>query len=414
MSALRVAGLLSRLALVATLAAAAASPAWAQCMPDNLTGPCWQPTQVRLPQFPRIQDGVKYICWDNCSPRINRDVCIDIGAPVPTTACGVYRIAVTIRTCGAAAQVLWTSTLTAHYSRNWIETDPAGNRLGVWRFILNGDMIPSSFVVQRYGTNPCAVPPCFFTFGRFYVQGYIDYAQNCQTLQWRAAAAIDHGCDAITHGPASARPAPAAGFHPTRSYTWVVPALGFVPYSSANVFPPSAGPIVLEALRVNNWAAQPNICVFEEPVQQGNFLPLQQFCLCPSTVNSPQYVASVVQGAGVCGSTFDTGTAPIGPIPFVQKRIGNWTIAATFPGVEFLLLDMGNQRYFDSCRQLSTIEYFEGVETIDGYPAISYTGITLPRQFEDLASSNVTTAPLPTMIIGVPHISWYIENLNLP
>lgn len=36
------------------------------------------------------------------------------------------------------------------------------------------------------------------------------------------------------------------------------------------------------------------------------------------------------------------------------------------------------------------------------------------RQFEDLASSDVATAPGPVRVIGVPHISWFILNLNLP
>jgi hypothetical protein len=402
----------------------ATAPAYAQCGRDGLdAGPCCTPSQAILPPFPAVSTSVKYLCWDECRARINRDICIDLGVPTPlqqggALVCSVYRIPVTVKTCGTAARVLWTANLTAHYSRNWLEAPVAGAppTIGVWRFILNGDIRPSAFVLQRYGTNRCAVPACFALFNAIYVQGYIDYAFDCQNGRWLVAGAFDHGCDAITHGPASARPAPAGGFDPGRSYTWVFPAAGFVPYSSTAPAPRSNGPINpgQEAFRKNDWTTAPAICRNEEPVGQGFLNAISEFCLCTVTgLGTNQFVNTAVQVFGQCGTQLFTGTAG-GPIPFVQKRIGMWTNGAVFPGNEYLLLDMGNAQYIDGCTTTTFFEYFEGVETIGGFPAFTYTLLPLNLQFEDWASSDrPIVPPAPLMIIGVPHISWFIVNLNI-
>ncbi|MBI3847133.1 MAG: hypothetical protein HY292_21100 [Planctomycetes bacterium] len=385
-----------------------------QCLPDNLDGLCCQPMTPSLPSFPTLSTGLKYICWDECDARLSRDVCLVLGAPRQVRIAnqaidGVYTIAFTARACGGNT-VLWNGSLVAHYSRTWLESSVPGPSpdTGVWRFVLNGSVTPTSRIVQQYGNNSCAIPPCFSSFGTLYVQGYIDYARDCQTNQWTAAGSLYHGCDAEIHGPTSARPAPPAGFH-TRSYSWVWPAAGFVPFSSTEAGRRSEGTVEAGAVRLNQWTTRPGITRYEEPVTAGQVQATGERCNCTGAGSLvPQYVVTQISGgAASCGSIFQTSGAGL-----LQKRIGRWT-APAFPGAEYLLLDFGNIDHANGCNGLATTEYFEGVETIGGFPAASHGGAPLAPQFEDLASSNRATFAAPVTLIGKNHISWYVLTLNV-
>lgn len=394
-----------------------AAPAWAQCGPDGLDlGPCCQTAPLTLPQFPPVTQDIRFICFSGCQPRIDGRICVDIGPPIPVMIgaapiCGVYTMRFTIRTCAAAPRVLWTGTIRAHYARNWMEqTSPAPPpNTEVWRFLLNGDLVPSSFLVQQFGNNNCVVPRCFFSFQRVHFWGYIDYARDCQTGQFAAAWALKHGCDNYEHGPGSLRP---GVFHPDDSYVFLGPSAGFVTFP-AIVPPPSVGPIIQEDVRRNGWETAPAICRFEERVEGGVFQTIREFCPCalPGQIGPPQYIESLVEGGAVCGSSFVTDTAA--PPPITQQRIGSWTIGTAFPGSEFLLLDEGFLRYTDGCTGTTSPQYFKGVETIGGFPAFTFAGAPLGRQFEDYGSANRSPAS-PTPVIGIPYISFYILNLNLP
>jgi hypothetical protein len=396
-----------RLALLAVLVIAlCAAPALAQCNPDGLDlGPCCAPAGLQLPPFPAIQQQIKFICFDNCNPAINANICATIGNPNPVTAgggvvCGIYLIRFQISTC--AGLNIWNGTMRAHYSRNWQESSiPGAVNLTVHRFLLNGDMVPTAALPN----NQCVKPSCFNTFQRVYFTGYIDYAFDCVTGGWQAAWMLSHECDSLHHAANSVRPAPAAGFHPTRSFTFVGPGPTFT-VTSVNV-PQSNGPIIQEAMRWNNWAALPAICTFEERVQ-GSFQAVNDFCVC-SSAGAPQYIATNVQAQGACGSAINP--SPIGP--FLQKRIGMWNNANVYPGLEFLLLDLGSLNWVNGCTGTSTIEWYEGVETIRGYPAFDFSGNALGFQFEDLGSAN-RGPNNPVMHIGAPHISFSILNFNLP
>ncbi len=392
--------------LAVSLTAFASSASAQVCAPDGLDqGNCCQPAGVVLPTIPAISMTAKFLCFNNCSPQINANLCVDIGAPQAVGAggalvCGIYTIRYQIRVCSTGA-VIWTGSMRAHYSRNWQESSiPGAVNLGVWRFLLNGDLVPT---VNLPPGNPCIRPVCVSTFGRAYFTGYIDYAFDCNTGTWAAAWGLTHECDAIHHPLGSARPAPAAGLHPTRSFTFVGPGAGF---TVTNNIPPSQGTVVSEAVRWNNWAALPLICTFEERVL-GTITVGTPFCFC-STAVAPQYIPTLLTGTGGCGTNFASSTAS----PFLQKRIGNWTNPAVFPGLEFLLFDLGRVTYA-SCIGITTTEWFEGVETLRGYPAFDYNGNPLPFTFEDIGSSN--RAPNNMAVwIGAPHLSQFIMNLNAP
>jgi hypothetical protein len=392
-------------ALIACLLAA--PPAQSQCVPDNLdAGPCCAPANVVLPQFPSILKDARWICFDACQPTLNNLYCVKLGVPQPIPTangpiCGQYTIRFTLTQCGTT-NVVWNGLVRANYERNWLEAGSTGAiNFTVWRFTINGDFAPG-FALPN---TPCDRPQCLNVYNRCYFTGYIDYALDCATGVWQAAWALDHECDGIHHVPGSARPAPATGLHPTRSFTMVGPGAPFV--LGAVGGPQSNGPIIQQSMRWNNWAASPAICRFEESCQ-GVFQAQNSFCMC-NTAGAPGYIASFVNANGNCGSSVNP--SPVGI--FMQKRVGGWMAGPQFPGNEYLLIDLGYLAHVNGCTGVFSQEWFEGAETIGGNPAFDFSGQPLGQQFEDLESCNASSTSSATLI-GGPHVPYYLLNFNLP
>jgi len=406
----------SRLAALALLAVLAAPrPSLAQCQPDGLdVNPCCTPTPVVLPVFPGFNDTSQFICFRDCTAQINANLCVTIDPPQQVISggpvCGIYLVRFRVKLCGSG-QVLWNGKLRAHYSRNWLETDTSGNPVGVWRFLLNGDIRPTAaLLTSAQGGNPSVVPKCFAAFGQVYVYGHIDYAFDCNSGGWSAAWAFTHECDSIHHPPSSPRMAPAGGFHPTRSFVFLGPS-GFV-VDPINT-PPAIGGAFAEAVRWNDWSTLPGICRGEE-FAQGQTTLLGDYCECttPGTTGPAQFAFTDVRGMGACGTMFQTLLPPVSH-PFLQKRIGHWSNPAVFPGFEFLCLDTGEIEYTNACTGATTNEFFQGTSTAGGFPATDYGGNPLGRSFLDLGSANRNPGNL-SVRIGVPSISRYVVNLSLP
>jgi hypothetical protein len=386
-----------------------ARPAAAQlCIPDSLdVGPCCAPASATLPPFPAMSQSVKFICFDGCNPVLNVPYCVDISTPFTVNSggaivCGAYRIRFRVKTCGTTT-VLWNGMVNAYYSRNWqVSTPPpAGVNLTVWRFVINGDFLPTPSLPN----NPLQKPACTSNFPRVYFTGYIDYALDCTTNTWQVAWNVNHECDGIHHQPGTARPAPSSGLHPTRSFSFVGPGAGFV-VSSANTSS-SNGPITQQAVRYNNWANSPSICTYEEAAT-GTFQATNAFCLC-AVGGSNQYVSTNVTATGACGSA----VTPSPLFGFYQKRLGTWTNQNVYPARQALLFDFGYLAYQNGCTGVFTQEWFEGAETLRGYPAVDFSGVALGTQFEDLASASTSPTNQATRI-GAPHVSYYMLNFNMP
>ena len=389
------------------LALASLAPAArAQCGPDGLNGgPCCAPAAAALPAFPAVNQTARWICFDGCLSPSAQVYCSHLGAPLPVMSggalvCGAYSIRVNLKDCASGA-LIWNGSVNATYSRNWQASSLAGAiNLNVWRFVVNGDLLPA----PALQTNPCLRPDCLNNYARLYVTGYVDYAFDCAAGTWQVSWMLDHECDSVHHALGTARPAPATGLHPTRSFTVVAPDAGFV--VSPTGTNQSNGAIAQQALRKNNWAASPQICMFEESCQ-GVFQAQQQFCQCvPAAVS--QYITTNVNAVGGCGSTI----APSANGLFEQKRIGRWTNPAVYPGSQFVLFDFGWLATGDGCTGAGTQEWYEGVETIRGYPAFDFAGTPLGSQFEDLGSANLSaTSQAPR--IGAPHVVYWLLNFNL-
>lgn len=404
---------LASLALLAG-AAFAPSPARAQCVNDGFdSAPCCTPVVPTLPVFPAISQTSRFICFRDCAPIVNQGLCVDIDPPQPVTAgggvvCGLYTIRFKIRLCGGAQNILWQGTLRAHYSRNWQEFDPTIPFHGVYRFLLNGDLKPTSFLLtSAQGSNPNVVPVCRASFANnVYFGGYIDYAFDCLTATWKAAWAVNHDCDTFHHQTGQPRPAPAAGFHPTRSFTFLGPGAGFV--VNATTTPIPVGPVTRDAVRWNDWSTLPNICRGEEPMA-GAVQSFGSFCLCTTSGTAPaQYEVTDVNVLGTCGSAVQPS-----PIAFVSKRVGQWTNPTLFPGVEDLNFQLGFLGFQNGCTTQNSLEFYEGVTTFGGFPASDWGFASLGTVFMDLGSSNKNPASMQPRI-GVPHVTQSIVNLNLP
>jgi hypothetical protein len=399
------------MAALAVVAALAPSRARAQCMPDMLDSvACCMPVSAALPVFPAINQSAKFICFRDCNVQIDANLCVTIDAPVPALGtCGVYLIKFKVRLCGGAMPILFQGNLRAHYSRNWLETDSSGSTIGVWRFLLNGDMLATAFLqADPAWLSPNVQPGCYSTYGREYVAGYVDYAFDCTASTWTASWAFNHDCDRIHHPPSSQRAAPAGGYHPNRTWTFLGPGAGFVvdPVTTLT----GMGPVADEAFRWNDWSTAPNICRGEEGMS-GNVGVNGFFCPCATGPGAGQYDNTFISILGACGSGANPAMIP--EVPMLQKRIGHWADPTTFPGFEYLDIVMGDLEYRNGCTFLGGMEFMEGVTTLGGFPAVSYGGLVFGRTQMDLGSSN--RAPtLLTRRVGVPHVTQYLMNINMP
>jgi hypothetical protein len=381
---------------------------------DALDGPCCSFAQPRLPGFPAIQQTVRYVCFDSCQTRISANVCATLGAPHPALSngnpiCGLYLISVTIQSCGPTPQLLWSGTMRAQYVRNWFETSPGSpfQDLERWRFLLNGDMAPSSFLVQQFGNNVCVVPPCsrLFRSGSHF-SGFVDYVQSCVAGSTQAVWVLDHDCDAVEHGPSSARP---GTFHPTESYDFVGPSASFQLLQHVAVAP--RGTAIDQTCRPNDWQFVPNICTTEEAVSQRTLDPRPPVCPCGSAGGTAtQYVPLVLQASGQCGSQFASDSAD--PLRPSKKLIGAWTNPNVWPGEENLYVVRGDLQYVDGCAPGAThVEFFQGIETVGGFVASNFALLVLPPEFDDLASANRGPSNRATLV-GAPSIAFEILSLN--
>jgi hypothetical protein len=402
------------------LPAIAAVRARAQsCFTDDglgaVPGSCCQPATLVLPTFPAITIGSKFVSFRDCGLGVSANVCVSIAAPTPVasggaTVCGVFLIRYTISSCGATPRVLWSGNMRAHYSRTWLESSTGAlpPNTQVWRFLLNGDLVPSAFLLGAYGANAAVVPPCQATFGHaVHFWGYIDYALDCASNSYATAWVLNHDCDFSEHHPTGARP---GVFHPRYSYDFLGPGATFM--IDPLTIPGSSGNAVFEDVRKNQWATIPNICLTEEPAT-GVVNIINPFCPCTSSTGGGQFLLTNVSGAGTCGTVFNSPGTPT--IPFIQKKIGMWTSAASYPGPEYVLLDQGFLHWVSGCGPANLPDqYLKGVETIGGWapyrldPVLSPLGI----QFEDWGSANRTPNNVAP-IIGAPYVTHFIVNLNI-
>ncbi len=387
----------------------------AQCpQPDGLDGgPCCAAANEKVRLFPKVFQDSLDICWNDCGIDAVT-ACRARWSPHKylaangTTRCGFRTSRLTL--FDAAGTVKWRGNMRLLYSRTWMETNAAGLPVQVWRFLVNGDLRPTTSA----GPAPCPLPPCALAFNnRVKVSGYIDYAETCIApgggleIAWM----LTHACDAVDHVPGFPR---AGAFHPGRSYSFVGPAAGFVP--APIVATEGTGLSGFEAVRRIRYPMPGTVpfiqCEFEERFQHS--LTVTPLCFCSVGIPlSPQWVLGNLNGVGTCGTGLTTTGGPFLP-GFLSMGIGSWTLAGAYPGVEDLRWNVGNYDYNDPCTGIVSNEVYFGVTTLGGYAAnvLDSTGVggPLPLTFIDQANSLITGTGPTTM--NRPYRSDHILNLN--
>jgi hypothetical protein len=392
-------------AVAVLVGAAFVQSATAQCpIPDNLDGgPCCAQTQVVAPRLPNFKQDSLQICWLTCNVEALSTCTAVWSSPTPAEDCRNY--AKRLRIKDAAGVVKWNGRIKLRYSRTWIETDPAGVKHQVWRYLANGDLRPTTAA----GAAPCPVPPCTAPNGnKARYTGYVDYALDCSGGFQEFAWMLNHECDFVDHNPAFPR---GGVFHPDRSYTWVGPAAGF---AVGALQPIEAGGGTFEAVRrIGRLPGSTiDVCEYEERIQSG-LSPQQQLCLCGVPGAPPQHEIATLDIAGVCGTSVTTPGGPFLP-GYISKGIGMWTVPGTFPGLEVLKWTCGNYDYLDPCIGVVRNEVFFGVATHRGWIAEQLLstpvgGLPLPFIFVDQGNSlqgNLGTT------MNRPYRSNHILNLN--
>lgn len=384
-----------------------ASTATAQCIrPDGLDGgPCCAAATPRYPTPPSFTQNSVMICWKDCNVEATNNCTAIWGASTFSTTGSCKRIRQSLDLVDAAGVVKWKGRLTLQYSRTWLETDPAGIDMQVWRYLANGDLRPTSSA----GSSPCPVPPCASANGgRVRFTGYRDFVVECGTNVRHNAWMLTHACDLIDHNPGFPR---GGTFHPERSYTLVGPSASFAIGSPQ---PVEVGGSSFEAVRrVGSPGAL--VCEYEEPIQF-TLSPQQQLCVCGTPTASPRWVVSDLNLAGACGTNINTPGGPFLP-GFLSMEIGMWTDPTTYPGLEMLRYNAGGYDYIDPCLGVVRQEVFYGVTTNRGFPARqilnSGVGLALPLIFIDQANSVTSVAGATGTTMNVPFRSEHVLNLNL-
>ena len=402
--------------LAATLAPTASGQA---CFgPDNLSGPCWQPTQANLPSFPAFDLPALGLCWKDCTLAGEELAKIEVGAPV-FNLCGQYRAPVTvIDSTGAPVLV---GDMIMDYTRTWDEVAPfAPAPVQVWRFAVKidfGSSTPSA-------TAPCYVPAEHAAGLKSFWYGYVDYAHTCTPDGFKESLVLFNNCDRFTHKPGFAD-VPGV-FNPDSTRAIVAPHTAVNPFAPVVTLPP-AGPAALEAVRN---AADPLLggtCITEERLSAASVQTLGQGCLCPPAAAGNLF-AQRMKGVGTCGvpgaaggSSFDTlNLFPFAPwFNVMTTSLGRWTSPATYPGDETVSVNEGLFLYTDSCAiatglPATSFDIFYGASTDEGYPVLGPAGTFVTRKFVDLASNFSADITLPVVfpVLGSVRPTKHLIYLN--
>jgi hypothetical protein len=394
-------------------------PSPAQCFgPDNLDlGPCCAPVFANVPPFPNAALPGMGICWSACAPTATQDLRVDWTTP-RNPSCGEYDTLLTVT--DAFGGPLMSGKLNMDYTRTWLETDPSGASVQVWRFTAKADLA----FVPGGGLPPCTVPPCITPAGgqgtAFYY-GYVDYTACAAGAGFENVLVLYHACDRFIHAPGfSDRP---GVFHPTRSYGIVAPHSPVQPFLPINQIA-SGGPLFGEGARdIDSSTPPPALCLVEDPVVAGSMSPLGAGCVCTFTT-LPKHqtlrkfagTTACVNAAGIPGGwvSLDILFPTLPWNQLVTSSIGRWTSPFAYPGQESAWVDEGLFVHQDPCHG-DFIELKYGGSTRDGWTPILPIPVVVTN-FTDIADNY--TAPLfgpyPTPILGSIRPTDHLIYVNEP
>jgi hypothetical protein len=419
MSSSRLFSLLLVPALTAALVGAAPREASAQCFgPDGLTGPCCMPAPLNLPNFPAVSMPALGACWDRCTQGLQRPLFISWGAP-GSGSCSEFSAPLNVFD-QASGQPLLTGKMLLDYTRTWMEIDPAGNPMQVWRFTVKADLsIPPGALLVNCATPPCLAPIGPHSTAFFY--GYMDYAACSAAGGFQNVLVLSHAADRFIHAPGlSDKP---GVFHPGQSYAIIAPHSAVQPFIPGNAIA-AGGVLIAEATRnVNVPGIPPGVCMTEDRIAQGQMTKLGAGCLANIANNPKQHTlrqfqgkTSCVNAAGVQGG-FQSLNLNFPVVPWfhmVTSSVGTWSNPNVYPGKEEAWVDEGLFVHQDAC----TGDFFEvkyGGSTRGGWTAMVLGGLVTPN-FTDIVDNYTAplSGPFPLPILGSIRSSEHLIYVNEP
>ena len=404
--------------LAAALVLAVGSPASAQCWgSDNLdAGPCCAPVLANLPGFIGQTTPGLGICWDDCAVVGTQDLQVSWASLGPIR-CGEYNTPLGVSVGGVG---VLSGTLVLDYTRTWIEIDPSGAPIQVWRFAAKADLMS----LAGTATPQCPLPSCLPPLGPHHTAffyGYLDYAMCPAGANIQKSLVLFHNCDRFIHQPGlSDKP---GNYHPGASYAIVAPHSAAQPFVPMNQLA-SGGPLVAEATRtMGPFGPPPFQCVIEDRVASGSMNPLGAGCVCIMKANPKQQTLREFKGTtgclsptGVPGSWASVNANfPVFPwYHMITTSIGMWTNPGVYPGQESAWVDEGIFVHRDACSG-DWVEMKYGGTTRDGW-AVQGPGPIVVRNFTDLADNWTAklTGPYPTPILGSVQQTDHLIYVNEP
>ena len=393
-------------ALTVTAALVTASPAAAQCfLPDNLTGPCWEPTELLLPDLPGWELEGSGICYNQCAATSKQQTLLVYDPPVPN-GCGQFLSSMKVVDMASGFTVM-SGVVTLDYTRTWHEANSAtGDDYQVWRFIAKVDLERTSQIPPNACYIPASIGPNS-PYNEAFWYGYLDWAQNCQTGQFSNVSVLFNNCDDfISHPALSDHPALPGGFNPGSYRALVAPDNPIQSFDPTVIASPRSGPLFAEAVRNVNNAFAPGFCTYEEELAGGTHQLLGTACMCPLALAPAAQSAVHIDGIGTCPdatgvpSTFSSLQVWNPAIGFkwfemIETSLGTWTDPSIYPGRESVMPTEGFVVYHDSCAAVvggtpaDTLDFMYGAKTSNGFQVIPNPDLpgANTQNFLDLASN---------------------------
>jgi hypothetical protein len=397
------------------------TPVSAQCFgPDQLDlGACCGPVVPVLPAFPSISLPGLGLSWGQCTLNQQRTLKVGWTTPAPGPTCTEFTSVLTVSDGGSGAPLL-TGIMTLDYTRTWIENDPAGTAIQVWRFTVKADL--SNLSLPPGPLVP--VPSCLTPFGPHntaFFYGYMDYANCTAAGGFENALVLYHAADRFIHTPGfSSKP---GVFHPSSSYAIVAPHTAVQPFIPVPIIA-GGGPLLGEAVRDLRVPGVPlGLCITEDKLLQGAMTKLGAGCLNVMATNPKQQTlrqfggtTNCVNTAGLNGSwtSLNINFPTLPWFHMVTTSIGTWSSPNVYPGKEATWVDEGLFVHSDPCNG-DFIELKYGGSTEFGFHANLPVGAVVTK-FTDIVDnySAPLAGPYSTPIFGQVMPSEHLIYVNEP
>ncbi len=144
-----------------------------------------------------------------------------------------------------------TQFLVLKYARTWTESLTGGQSVRVYRFLVNGDLIP---IAASGPLNACNFPTTLNTFGAIWVNGFIDYGCRNGGQQFDVAVGLQYLPGGLSHnGGTATQPADSARPLPFPVAVAVNPVYITSPGNFNYTAGPAGGPMPLGASTGEDW-----------------------------------------------------------------------------------------------------------------------------------------------------------------